>query len=110
MSAGAWAACMSAWPTPNLSRSAPARPAPEAMGLLISGHHPGPSVSGGLAGEAAAETRTKAGMTANRNLKRRVGARAAKTGESYAAALRHMKLVRLATAQVVVRARRSGPR
>jgi predicted amidohydrolase len=54
-------------------------------------------------------------MTANRNLKRRVRARAAKTGESYAAALRHvrppeqggnmpeMNPVRLATAQVAVR-------
>ena len=54
-------------------------------------------------------------MTANRNLKRRVRARAAKTGESYAAALRHIRpphqegivsevnLVRLATAQVAVR-------
>jgi predicted amidohydrolase len=54
-------------------------------------------------------------MTANRNLKRRVRARAAKTGESYAAALRHVRpaqqgetmpeinAVRLATAQVVVR-------
>ena len=54
-------------------------------------------------------------MTSNRNLKRRVRARAAKTGESYAAALRHVRpaqqgdttpevtLVRLATAQVVVR-------
>ena len=54
-------------------------------------------------------------MTANRNLKRRVRARTAKTGESYAAALRHVRLakqgdnmpevnpVRLATAQVVVR-------
>jgi predicted amidohydrolase len=54
-------------------------------------------------------------MTANRNLKRRVRARAAKTGESYAAALRHVrpaqqgdtmpeiKLLMLATAQVVVR-------
>ena len=54
-------------------------------------------------------------MTRNRNLKRRVRARAARTGESYAAALRHvrpaeqadtmaeMPLVRLATAQVVVR-------
>jgi predicted amidohydrolase len=54
-------------------------------------------------------------MTANANLKRRVRARAAKTGESYAAALRHVRpapegaimpevnLVRLATAQVVVR-------
>jgi predicted amidohydrolase len=53
-------------------------------------------------------------MTANRNLKRRVRARAAKTGESYAAALRHVRPqqqgdtmpeitpVRLATAQVVV--------
>ena len=55
-------------------------------------------------------------MTANRNFKRRVRARAAKTGESYAAALRHVRpakqgdtmpevnLVKLATAQVVVRA------
>ena len=54
-------------------------------------------------------------MTSNRNLKRRVRARAAKTGESYAAALRHVRpaqqgetmpelnLVRLATAQIVVR-------
>ena len=54
-------------------------------------------------------------MTANSNLNRRVRARAAKTGESYAAALRHvrpkpqgdtmpdMTLVRLATAQTVVR-------
>jgi predicted amidohydrolase len=54
-------------------------------------------------------------MTANKNLKRRVRSRAAKTGESYAAALRHVRpapqgvtmpdvnLVRLATAQVVVR-------
>ena len=54
-------------------------------------------------------------MTSNPNLKRRVRARAAKTGESYAAALRHVRpaqqadtvpevtLVRLATAQVVVR-------
>jgi predicted amidohydrolase len=53
-------------------------------------------------------------MTTNRNLKRRVRARAAKTGESYAAALRHVRpaqqagtvpevtLGRLATAQVVV--------
>ena len=58
-------------------------------------------------------------MTRNPNLKRRVRARAAKTGESYAAALRHVRpapqastmpevrLVRLATAQVVVR---SDPR
>jgi hypothetical protein len=30
-------------------------------------------------------------MTANRNLKRRVRARAAKTGESYAAALKHVR-------------------
>jgi predicted amidohydrolase len=67
-----------------------------------------------------AETWTKAKMTANKNLKRRVRARAAKTGESYAAALRHVRPaqpedaqragmmpesnpVRLATAQVVVR-------
>jgi predicted amidohydrolase len=54
-------------------------------------------------------------MTVNKNLKRRVRARAAKTGESYAAALRHVRPakmgdimpeknpVRLATAQVVVR-------
>jgi predicted amidohydrolase len=54
-------------------------------------------------------------MTSNRNLKRRVRARAAKTGESYAAALRHVRpmppggimpetrLMRLATAQVVAR-------
>jgi hypothetical protein len=54
-------------------------------------------------------------MTANRNLKRRVRARAAKTGESYAAALRHLRPepqgdvmpdvspLRLATAQVAVR-------
>ncbi len=53
-------------------------------------------------------------MTANRNLKRRVRTRAAKTGESYAAALRHVRPtqqgaivpetnpVRLATAQTVV--------
>jgi predicted amidohydrolase len=54
-------------------------------------------------------------MTANRNLKRRVRERAAKTGESYSAALRHVRPaqqgdtvpetnpIRLATAQVVVR-------
>jgi predicted amidohydrolase len=54
-------------------------------------------------------------MTVNRNRKRRVRARAAKTGESYAAALRHvrpaqqgdimpeMNPVRLATAQVIAR-------
>jgi predicted amidohydrolase len=54
-------------------------------------------------------------MTVNKNLKRRVRARAAKTGESYTAALRHVRPaqqgetmpesspVRLATAQVVVR-------
>ena len=54
-------------------------------------------------------------MTSNRNLKRRVRERAAKTGESYAAALRQVRparqgetmpelnLVRLATAQIVVR-------
>jgi hypothetical protein len=54
-------------------------------------------------------------MITNKNLKRRVRTRAAKTGESYVAALRHVrpvpqgdmmpevKLVRLATAQVVVR-------
>ena len=54
-------------------------------------------------------------MTSNRNLKRRVRARAAKTGESYAAALRQVRParqaetmpelnpVRLATAQIVVR-------
>ena len=54
-------------------------------------------------------------MTTNKNLKRRVRMRAAKTGESYAAALRHVRpaqqgdtmpevnLVRLATAQVVGR-------
>ena len=54
-------------------------------------------------------------MTTNKNLKRRVRARAAKTGESYAAARRHVHsaqradampdvpLVKLATAQVVVR-------
>jgi predicted amidohydrolase len=53
-------------------------------------------------------------MTANRNLKRRVRARAAKTGESYAAALRHVRPAQqggtmpemnpftLATAQVAV--------
>jgi predicted amidohydrolase len=54
-------------------------------------------------------------MTANKNLKRRVRARAAKTGESYAAALRHVRPtqqgdtvpetnpIRLATAQTIVR-------
>jgi predicted amidohydrolase len=54
-------------------------------------------------------------MTANKNLKRRVRARAAKTGESYAAALRHVRPrqqgaempepapLRLATAQVTNR-------
>jgi predicted amidohydrolase len=54
-------------------------------------------------------------MTTNKNLKRRVRARAAKTGESYAAALRHvrpaqqgdtmpeMNPLRLAAAQIVVR-------
>src|SRR6516165_265819 len=54
-------------------------------------------------------------MTGNRNLKRRVRARVAKTGESYTAALRHVRPgrradtvpeatpVRLATAQMVVR-------
>jgi predicted amidohydrolase len=51
-------------------------------------------------------------MTANKNLKRRVRARAAKTGESYAAALRHVRPasqgddahpLRLATAQVTLR-------
>lgn len=53
-------------------------------------------------------------MTANKNLKRRVRARAARTGESYAAALRHVRPqhqgaempesapLRLATAQVPV--------
>jgi len=53
-------------------------------------------------------------MTVNKNLKRRVRARAAKTGESYTAALRHVRPVhqggtmsasspvRLATAQIVV--------
>jgi hypothetical protein len=58
-------------------------------------------------------------MTTNKNLKRRVRTRAATTGESYAAALRHVRpapqgdtmpeveLVRLATAQVVVRAQQS---
>ncbi len=60
-------------------------------------------------------------MTSNRNLKRRVRARAAKTGESYVAALRHIRPshqvgtmpevtpVRLATAQVVVRGDPSNP-
>ena len=54
-------------------------------------------------------------MTANRNLKRRVRTRAAKTGESYAAALRHVRLAQqgdtmpepnpftIATAQLTVR-------
>jgi hypothetical protein len=54
-------------------------------------------------------------MTSNGNLKRRVRSRAAKTGESYAAARRHfhsaqpgdarpgLPLLKLATAQVVVR-------
>jgi predicted amidohydrolase len=53
-------------------------------------------------------------MTTNRNMKRRVRARAAKTGESYAAALRHVRPgqgdtmpetnpIRLATAQLVMR-------
>ena len=45
-------------------------------------------------------------MTRNPNLKRRARARAMKTGESYAAALRHVRPghpVRLATAQVLVR-------
>jgi predicted amidohydrolase len=55
-------------------------------------------------------------MTSNRNLKRRVRSRAAKTGESYAAARRHihsaqwgdaampgLPLLKLATAQVIVR-------
>lgn len=53
-------------------------------------------------------------MTANKNLKRRVRARAARTGESYAAALRHVRPqhqgaempeaspLRLATAQVTI--------
>lgn len=49
-------------------------------------------------------------MTANRNLKRQVRARAAKTGESYTASLRHVRPnptpphhLRLAVAQIVVR-------
>jgi hypothetical protein len=59
-------------------------------------------------------------MTANRNLKRRVRTRAAKTGESYAAALRlvrpteqgdampEVNLVKLATAQLAAIARLAG--
>jgi predicted amidohydrolase len=69
-----------------------------------------------VAGQAVVGQLAGLHMTSNRNLKRRVRSRAAKTGESYAAARRHihsaqwgdaampgLPLLKLATAQVVVR-------
>src|SRR6185437_6405453 len=68
----------------------------------------------GCRGRDVDEGRVAAAMTANKNLKRRVRARAARTGESYAAALRHVRPqhqgtempettpLRLATAQVTI--------
>ncbi len=59
-------------------------------GTSISGHYLGPSVSGGLLGNCVRDVKGLK-MTRNGNLKRRVRARAAKTGESYTSALRHIR-------------------
>src|SRR5919112_443526 len=77
-------------PAPNLRRPAPARSTPEGKGI----HDLGPLVlvdrlgrdRWGIACECV-----EGQMTAHRNLKRRVRARAAKTGESYTTALRHFR-------------------
>lgn len=76
-------------------------------GTSVSGHYLGPIVSGGLLGNCVRDVKGLT-MTQNGNLKRRVRARAAKTGESYTAALQHIRQpadnpavrsVRLAVAQ-----------
>lgn len=59
-------------------------------GTFVSGHCLGPIVSGGLLGNCVRDGKGLT-MTKNGNLKRRVRARTAKTGESYTAALKHIR-------------------
>lgn len=59
-------------------------------GTVVSGHYLGPIVSDGLLGNCVRDVKGLT-MTRNSNLKRRVRARAAKTGESYTAALQHIR-------------------
>lgn len=79
----------------------------EAKGLLSRATLLGPIVSGELLGNCVRDLKGLT-MTQNSNLKRRVRARAAKTGESYTAALQHIRrvpdaplsnLIRVAVAQ-----------
>ncbi|MBB2801271.1 UNVERIFIED_ORG: putative amidohydrolase [Rhizobium etli] len=59
-------------------------------GTSVSGRCLGPIVSGGLLGNCVRDVKGHT-MTRNGNLKRRIRARAAKTGESYTAALQHIR-------------------
>ncbi|CAH1657134.1 putative amidohydrolase [Hyphomicrobiales bacterium] len=59
-------------------------------GAHVSGNDLGLIVSGGLLGNRVRDVKGLM-MTRNKHLKRRVRARAAKTGESYTAALRHLR-------------------
>ncbi len=58
--------------------------------VVVSGYCLGPIVSGGLLGNRVRDVKGQI-MTQNNNFKRRVRARAAKTGESYTAALKHIR-------------------
>jgi predicted amidohydrolase len=95
----------------------PSAVSPGGKGTSVSGRCRSPIASGEVAGEPSSKA-WKAAMTARRNFKRQVRARAAKTGESYTSALRHFrptpsgdvmsearnpKSVRLAVAQTPVR-------
>jgi predicted amidohydrolase len=78
-----------AWPAPNLldlsQHGLERRQRDSVSGCCL-----GPIVSGGLLGNCVRDVKGLT-MTQNGNLKRRVRARAAKTGESYTAALQHIR-------------------
>lgn len=103
---------LAAWPTPHLPRPSPARSGTEAKGLGLRSLSWSDRLGRGRRGARVRDVEGQ--MTANRNLKRQVRARAAKTGESYTTALRHVRPapsggakpgafgVRLAVAQTIV--------
>jgi len=77
------------YPPPNLPRPSPAGPLGEGKGdwsSRIAGHPPATGSSPGVGFRGAEGL-----MTANRHFKRRVRERARRTGESYTAALRHLR-------------------
>src|ERR1051325_10558676 len=102
---------MTAWPSPNCHRPYPARSSAGGKGTSVSGRPRSPTASGAAAGEPSLRA-WKAAMTARRNFKNQVRARAARTGESYTSFLRHFtpeaiapepRKVALAVAQTRVR-------